>query len=128
MTTVKDAIDDLFNNQRLPVEEAVERHFAPSFRQKVDGAWSDRGAFLARTLRLRASVARAKVTVLDELADGPRYAERHLVELVLRDGERAVQEVYVFARRDTDGRFLRIEETALPLREEQAGPGPAATR
>jgi hypothetical protein len=54
-------------------------------------------------------------TVLDELSEGDRYAERHRVDLVHRDGERALLEVYVFAERDTAGHFVRIEESTLVL-------------
>ena len=53
--------------------------------------------------------------VLDELGDAGHYAERHVIDLVMRDGERVRQEVYVFAARDPDGRFARIEETTLTL-------------
>ena len=41
--------------------------------------------------------------------------ERHVVELLKHDGERVVHEVYLFAQRDPDGRFNRIEETTLKL-------------
>ncbi|MCQ4206929.1 nuclear transport factor 2 family protein [Streptomyces longispororuber] len=123
MTTLKDAIDDLFNNRRLAADEAVDRHFAPAFRQRVNGTWDDRSGFLARVVQLRESVEHVTVTVLDELTDGNSYAERHIVELVQRDGERAGQEVYVFAERDPDGRFVRIEETALALDSGRPGVG-----
>ena len=48
MTTLKAAVDDLFNNRRLPAPEAVDRHFAPAFRQRVDGSWVDRSPTGAR--------------------------------------------------------------------------------
>lgn len=59
------------------------------------------------------------ITVLDEFIHGDRYAERHIVELVKRDSERVRQEVYLFAERDADGRFVRIEETTLVLYRDQ---------
>lgn len=71
--------------------------------------------FLARIINLRKSVNHATITVLDEVTDGNRYAERHVVDLAFRNGEQLRQEVYVFAERDLDGRFVRIEETTLPL-------------
>lgn len=121
MSTIKAAVDDLFDRQ-LPVEEALDRHFAPGFRQRTNGDWEDRPAVLARIAELREIAEHVTVTVLDELADGARYAERHVVDLVRRDGARVAQEVYVFAERDADGRFVRIEEASLPL--ETDGPGP----
>lgn len=115
MTALKQAVDDLFD-PRLPVEEAFGRHFSPAFRQRVNGAgWTDRDGFLAGIAAAREAVDHVLVTVLDELADGDRYAERHRIELVRRDGDRAVHEVYVFAERDADGRFLRIEEASVAV-------------
>lgn len=113
MSTIQAAIDDLLNNRHLTAAEAVDRHFAPTFRQRTNGSWDDRAAFLARMVALRELVAHATISVLDELADGGRYAERHVVDLLKRDGERIVQEVYVFAERDADGRFTRIEEATV---------------
>jgi hypothetical protein len=81
----------------------------------VNGSWIDRATFLEGIVQLRAVLDHAKVTVLDELGNGERYAERHLIELVLRDGAVAYQEVYVFAQRDSDGRFVRIEEATIAV-------------
>jgi hypothetical protein len=117
MTTIKDAVEDLLNNLQLTADEAVERHFDPTFRQRTNGSWDDRPAFLARIVLLRELVAHATITVLDELADGERYAERHVVDLVKRDGARLVQEVYLFAERGPDGRFTRIEEATVMLEQ-----------
>ncbi len=58
MTTIKDAVDDLFNNRELAADEAIDRHY---------------------------------------------------------------QEVFVFADRDSEGRFVRIEETTLPLEGHMTG-------
>lgn len=115
MTTIKDAINDMFNNPQLSTEEAVGRHFAPSFRQRVNGSWEDRSTVLARIDHLRQVVEHATITVLDEYFDGDRYAERHVIDLAMRDGERILQEVYLFAERGPDGRFNRIEEATLRL-------------
>ncbi len=42
MTSLKDAIGDLFD-PRLPAADAVDRHVAPTFRQRVNGGrWDDR--------------------------------------------------------------------------------------
>ena len=64
---------------------------------------------------LRDAVRPVTFTVLDEMVDGVRYAERHVIELVRHEGERIAQEVYVFAERDQDGRFVRIEEAAVDV-------------
>ena len=112
MSRLQDAIGDLFDPQ-LTAAEAVDRHFTPDFRQRTNGQWDDRAGFLARIGQLRADVARVDVTVLDELVQGENYAERHVIELRLHGGERIVQEVYVFARRDAAGRFRCIEEVTM---------------
>lgn len=125
MTTIKDAFDDLFNNKRLPADEAVDRHYGPAFRQCVNGTWDDRAAFLARVIQIRQVIKYATITVLEELTEGGHYAERHIIDLVQHDGTRIRQEVFAFADRDSDGRFTRIEEMTLTL---QGDPGPASAR
>ncbi|RTD85047.1 nuclear transport factor 2 family protein [Variovorax atrisoli] len=117
MSTIKAAVDDLLNNRQLTAAEALDRHFGPTFRQRTNGRWDDRAAVLARAIQLRDVVEHATITVLDELAVGDRYAERHLIDLRHRDGTRTVQEVYLFAERDADGRFTRIEEAAVVWRD-----------
>lgn len=118
MSTIKEAVDDLLNPQ-LAVHASMDAHFAPAFRQRVNGSWTDRAAFLEGFVRLREMLAQAKVTVLDELADGEHYAERHLIDLVMRDGAVAHREVYVFAQRDSHGRFVCIEEATIAVIREQ---------
>jgi len=114
MSTLKEAIDDLLD-PKLPLQATVDRHFAPGFRQRTNGQWDDRDAFVARIARLRDGLERAQVTVLDEHVDGRRHAQRHVIELMLRDGQRIAQEVYLFAQRDGEGRFTRIEEVTLAV-------------
>ena len=84
MTSLKDAVEDLLNHRHLSVEQAADRHFAPGFRQRTNGHWDDRDTFVARIAQFREIVEHASITVLDELADGPRYAERHRIELQRR--------------------------------------------
>ena len=115
MTTIKAALDDLLNHRDLDLDEALDRHFAADYRQRTNGEWSDREAFLAHIAHLRSVVETVQVTVAEEIVDSGRYAERHIVEVRKTDGSKAVQEVYVFADLDTAGRFTRIEETTLLL-------------
>jgi hypothetical protein len=109
------AIEELLNPQPWTVAQAMDRHFGPGFRQRVQGTWVDRPTFAARLLELRALVERVTVTVLDELVNGEHYAERHVIDLRMKDGERVVREVYVFALLDPDGRFDRIEESTVVI-------------
>ena len=113
VTTLKDALADLLQNQDLSVDEAAERHISPDFRQRTNGQWDDRAGFLTRIAHLRSTTQHTTITVLDELTDGDRYAERHIIDLLRNDGQRIVQEVYLFAALDSDGRLERIEEVTL---------------
>jgi hypothetical protein len=113
VTTLKDALADLLQNQDLSVDEAADRHISPDFRQRTNGQWDDRAGFLTRIAHLRSTTQHTTITVLDELTDGDRYAERHIIDLLRNDGQRIVQEVYLFAALDSDGRLERIEEVAL---------------
>jgi hypothetical protein len=115
MTTIKALLEDLLTGRRFSAEEAVDLHFAPSFRQRVNGSWTDRAGFLAVIVGLRDSLTRVDIEVLDEFVDGDRYAERHVLDLTMRGGEQVRQEVYAFGRLDPDGRIVRIEETTLPI-------------
>jgi len=110
---LKHAVEDLLGVGTLSIEEAMDRHFAPSFRQRVNGQWIHRADFCANIAAVRDMACQVKFTVLDECADGARYAERHLIELIKQDGERIAHEVYVFAERDHDGRFVRIVESTM---------------
>jgi hypothetical protein len=100
MTTIKDAIDDLLNNTQLTVADAMDRHFSTAFRQRTNGNWESREEVAIRIAQLRHVFERATTTVLDELRDGTRYAERHVIVLFKRAGGRLTMEVYLFAETD----------------------------
>lgn len=111
---LKRAIDDLLNlSVALPV--AVDRHFAPGFRQTVNGLEVDRTAFIAGIETLRSELKEVRVTVLDEVFEADRYAQRHRIELTLQDESRVVREIYAFAELDAELRFIRIDEVALEV-------------
>jgi len=119
-TDIRTALDELLNQPHRPLEDVLDRHFSPDYRQRTNGQWDDREAFARHAGKLRKVVASARIEVLDELRDGTRYADRHRVHAIKRDGGRVVQEVYLFAELDTRGRFQRIEETTLMLEGEEA--------
>ncbi len=115
MPSIRDAIHDLFNRPELTTADAVDRHFDPAFRQRVNGAWIDRQAFTDGIAELRSRVVHVRVDVLDEFVDGTRYAERHVIEVATRDGELIRQEVFLFGAAARDGRFLRLEEVTFRI-------------
>ncbi|SEM08833.1 nuclear transport factor 2 family protein [Streptacidiphilus jiangxiensis] len=114
-TDITTALTDLLFTPGLDLDTAVDRHFAPDYRQRTDGRWDDRGQFLTHIAHLRDVVAHGSVTVHDELADGDRYADRHTVHVTKKDGSAVRMEVYLFGEFAPDGRFRRIEETTLLL-------------
>lgn len=115
MISIKNAIEALLNNRELSVTQAADRYFSAHFRQRINGIWLDRPAFLAGISELRLITDKVTVTVLDEFKNGAHYAERHTIDFVKHDGERMHQEVYLFAQTDADGRFVTIEEATLQI-------------
>lgn len=109
------ALDELLNQRHLPLDDVLDRHFSPEYRQRTNGHWDDREAFSRHVQKLREVVASARIEVLDEIRDGNRYADRHRVHVTKHDGGEVVQEVYLFAELDAAGRFLRVEEATLML-------------
>ena len=114
-TDIHSALDGILNQQEVPLEDVLDRHFSPDYRQRTNGRWDDREAFARHARKLRDLVASARIEVLDELRHGYRYADRHRVHISKRDGSQVVQEVYLFAELDGKGRFARVEETTLML-------------
>ncbi|KAL2438562.1 hypothetical protein ABEF95_012230 [Exophiala dermatitidis] len=114
-TSILTTLDEMLNQKHLPLDEVLNRNFTPDYRQRTDGNWDDRQAFARHASKLREIVAAARIEILDELRDGDRYADRHIVHITKHDGSQVVQEVYLFAHVDQDGRFRRVEETTLML-------------
>jgi hypothetical protein len=119
-TDIRSALTDLLFQPELDLAAAVDRHFAPDYRQRTDGKWDERDAFVEHIAHLRSVLTGGRVRVLDEICDGARYADRHVVEVTKRDGSSVEMEVYVFGEFAADGRFRRIEETTLMLQGGEA--------
>ncbi|MFK0257053.1 nuclear transport factor 2 family protein [Streptomyces sp. NPDC090445] len=112
-TDITSAVNDLLFTPGLDLDEAIDRHFAPDYRQRTNGEWSDRAAFTRHMARLRSLVRSGHIEVHEELRDGLRYADRHTVTLSRHKGSTSRTEVYLFAEMAPDGRFRRVEETTL---------------
>nr|WP_107909554.1 nuclear transport factor 2 family protein [Streptomyces chartreusis] len=112
-TDITRAINDLLFTPDLDLAEALDRHFAPDYRQRTNGEWSDRASFVQHMTRLRSLVRSGRIEVHEELRDGPRYADRHTVTITQHNGRTSRTEVYLFAQLAPDGRFQRVEETTL---------------
>ncbi|MFJ4650438.1 nuclear transport factor 2 family protein [Nocardia sp. NPDC088792] len=119
-TRIDAALTDLLFNSELSLDEAIDRHFAPDYRQRTDGSWADRTEFADHIAHLRTVVAGGSVEVHEELCSGTKYADRHTVQVTKKDGSTVRTEVYVFADLADDGRFRRIEEVTLMLEGAEA--------
>lgn len=113
--SMRNALDALLNQQQRPIEEVLDCHFSADYRQRTNGHTDDRAAFMRHAMKLREIVASARIEILDELQDGNRYADRHRVHVIKRDGSEATLEVHLFARLDAEGRFAEVDETTLLL-------------
>ncbi|MFI1913242.1 nuclear transport factor 2 family protein [Nocardia sp. NPDC020380] len=114
-TDIHTALTDLLLTPGLPLDEAIDRHFAPDYRQRTDGSWADRTEFAEHIAHLRTVVANGSVEVHDELCDGTRYADRHTITITKKDGGTVRSEVYLFGHLAEDGRFRAVEEVTLML-------------
>ncbi|MEU7642973.1 MULTISPECIES: nuclear transport factor 2 family protein [unclassified Streptomyces] len=114
-TDVAAALTDLLFTPGLELAEAVDRHFAPDYRQRTDGRWDNREEFTAHIAHLRTIIAGGEIQVLEELVQGDLYADRHIIDARKTDGSSVRVEVYLFGEFAPDGRFRRIEETTLML-------------
>ncbi|WP_368300770.1 nuclear transport factor 2 family protein [Kluyvera sichuanensis] len=114
--TIDTVLDEIINQQELPLEKVLDRYFSPNYRQRTNNCWEDREGFAHHARKLREICVFARVDVLDELRNRNLYATRHRVQCTKRDGTEVVMEVYMFAETEESGRFLRIEETTLMLK------------
>ena len=114
--TIDTVLDEIINQQELPLEKVLDRYFSPNSRQRTNNCGEDREGCAHHARKLREICVFARVDVLDELRNRNLYATRHRVQCTKRDGTEVVMEVYMFAETEESGRFLRIEETTLMLK------------
>lgn len=117
MELLKTALEDLLNHPAMAVAEAVDKHFSHDFRQCVNGEWLDLPSFTERIVALRSQISHATIHVLDEFIEDSAYAQRHVIRLFLLDGSVTAKTVFVFAKRDSQGRFTQIEESSHAVNE-----------
>jgi hypothetical protein len=116
---ISEALRELVLEQELDIDTVMDKYFVPGFRHYHNGTEHSRAQFAALATGARREIARGTVTVLDELRDDDRYAERHTLDLVRADGSGEQAEVYIIGGCAPDGRFSYLHEAGFPL------PGPA---
>ncbi|MGQ5261190.1 hypothetical protein ACTWLT_10580 [Micromonospora sp. ZYX-F-536] len=112
---ISDALRQVAFEPTLDVNEALDRFYAPDYTHRSDGKTLDRAEFAEMVARVRSQIVSGTVTVLDELRDGSRYAERHVFEITMADGSTARREIAVFGSFAEDGRFQHLSETGFDL-------------
>ncbi|MYS86390.1 nuclear transport factor 2 family protein [Embleya scabrispora] len=127
-TALVPALTDLLFRPELHLDTAIDRHFAPDYRQRTDGVWADRAGFVEHIAHLRSVVVDGRIRLHEELSDGSLYADRHTIEVRKTDGSTVAMEVYLFGEFAPDGRFRRIEETTLMLAGSAADRGLGSAR
>ncbi|MFG1863365.1 hypothetical protein [Microbispora bryophytorum] len=113
---ISDAIRDVAFEPRLDLHEALDKYYAPDYIHRGDGRVLDRAGFADMVAGIRSRVVEGTVTVLDELYDGSRYAERHRYTMTLTDGTIINREIYFFATLAEDGRFRQVDEAGFDVR------------
>lgn len=117
---IQEVLDALLNQPHLHIEQIMQRYFSPYYRQNTNGQWDDYDGFVRHAQQLRALVAHARIEVLNELQSGLHYADRHRVHATKHDRSLVVQEVYLFAQLDAQGRLVRVHESTLMLQGSDA--------
>ncbi|KZR49684.1 hypothetical protein A3N69_09805 [Klebsiella aerogenes] len=113
--TITTVLDEILNQQEVPLDLILNRHFSPVYRQRTNNEWEGLDGFAQHARKLREIIASGKIEVCDELRDGNLYATRHRVLCTKHNGEEVDMEVYMFAETDDDGRFIRVEDATLML-------------
>lgn len=121
------ALRDLLRDD-IPLDTALKRHFTSAYRQRTNGSWDDLAGFRAHINHLRSITADVEVTTENEMYDGQRYAENHVVRLTKIDGSVVVQEVILIADVAPDGRFARLVEVTNMLEGDEADRGIGSAR
>ncbi|WRH13328.1 nuclear transport factor 2 family protein [Pantoea sp. JZ2] len=116
MISIANVLDEIINQQEIPLEEILNRHFSPGYRQRTDNEWGSLDSFAHHARKLREIISFGNIDVHDELREGNLYATRHRVLCTKRNGEEVEMEVYMFAETDDSGLFVRIEEATLMLK------------
>lgn len=77
MITITKVLDEIINQQEVPLELILNLHFSPSYRQRTDNEWDGLDGFAQHARKLREIIASGKIEVYDELRDGNLYATSH---------------------------------------------------
>lgn len=112
---ISDAIRETAFSNAGDLSEILDKYYSPDYTHRNGGETMDRAAFAEMVAKYRGQIVEGTVTVLDEMYDGDRYAERHVYDIKLRDGSTINRELYLFGTVAPDGRFRHITETGFDL-------------
>ncbi|KAF4448639.1 mitochondrial substrate carrier [Fusarium albosuccineum] len=89
----------------------LERLFAPTYTQEVDGKVLNYSEFVDHIRHLRKVITAVKVKVNQFLRDGNQLAERHTVRVEFSNKPPSEFDVFLFGTVQEDGRMLSVVET-----------------
>ncbi|MEU8179262.1 hypothetical protein AB0B85_22615 [Micromonospora sp. NPDC049044] len=112
---ISDALLAVAFDPKRDLTEALDQFYAPDYTHRSDGKTLDRAEFAEMVTQARTQIVSGTVTVLDELREGSRYAERHVFEITMADGSTAKREIAIFGSYAEDGRFRHLSETGFDL-------------
>jgi hypothetical protein len=101
------------------LDQVLDQYYAPGYTHRTDGKTLSRDEFAEMVARVRRQVTGGTVTVLDELRNGPVYAERHVFRIALQDGQAQHREIAIFGTLAEDGRFLHLNETGFDIHPDE---------
>lgn len=83
---ISEALRELVFEQRLSIEEAMDKYFADDHSRHNSGTPRTRAEFAEMARGGRAEIDHGTITVLDEFRAGDRYGERHRLDVTKKDG------------------------------------------
>lgn len=91
-------------------ETAIDQYFTADYEQTTDGETSKHAQFVDHIAKLRGTIKRGHIHVIEAIQEGSRIAERHTVHITRTNGQEAVLEVYLFGEMTAEGKLHRVHE------------------
>jgi hypothetical protein len=127
MSKLKDLLHDLLNEQDMPLEQAMDKYLRPTYRQRTNGHWDDRGGVTEHMAHLRAMSSTRTSSSWMRSPTGSSMpsgtSSRSPSATVAAWFRRST-----FGELDADGRFSRVEETTLMLEGAESDRGIGSAR
>lgn len=107
---MKQALGDMYR-QIFADADLVPQFFSEDFILVSDGRTMRFADFVAHVRHVVEMVDRIEFEIADVVQTGDRLADRHLVTVTRKGGQKSLLEVYLFGTL-RDGRFIAVNETS----------------